>query len=85
MADYVTEDGRAINFDLNKISIREYRALFDRNQPDDDEYRTLAKVTGISAKEIGDLPFLEWRRLYLAFIERCAQPLSDPNSVSAST
>jgi hypothetical protein len=79
MADVVLSDGREIVFDLNKISIKEYRALFDRDQPDADEYRSLGKVTGLSAQEIGDLPFLEWRRLYRAFLEKCAQPLADPN------
>ena len=79
MADVTLSDGREITFDLNAISIKEYRALFDSGQPDEDEYRSLAKVTGLGAKEIGDLPFLEWRKLYRAFLEKCAQPLADPN------
>lgn len=85
MTDHIMGDGREIVFDLSKISIREYRALFDTGQPEEDEYRTLAKATGLSAKEIGDLSFPEWRKLYRAFLEKCAQPLADPNSASAST
>ena len=79
MPDHVLSDGRDVTFDLGKLTIREYRALFDVSQPDEDEYKTLAKVTGLSAKEIGDLPFLEWRKLYRAFLEKCSQPVADPN------
>jgi len=79
MADITLADGRDITFDLGKLTIKEYRALFDPQQPDADEYTTLAKVTGLGAQEIGDLPLLEWKRLYRAFMTACAQPLADPN------
>ena len=81
MADITLADGRkvAITFDLGKLSIKDYRAMYDPNQPDKDEYATLAKVTGLSVEEIENLPLLEWKRLYRAFIDACTQPLSDPN------
>jgi hypothetical protein len=79
MADITLADGRTIEFDLGKLTIKEYRALFDPAQPDAEEYAVLAKVTGLGADEIGDLPLLEWKRLYRAFMTACAQPLADPN------
>ena len=56
MANVTLSDGREIEFDLSKMTIREYRALFDAGQPEEDEYKTLAKVSGLSEDEIGDLP-----------------------------
>jgi len=79
MDKFTLADGREITFDLGKLTIKEYRALFDPEQPDKDEYATLGKVTGLGAEEIGDLPLLEWKRLYRAFMTACAQPLADPN------
>ena len=79
MPDVTLGDGREIVFDLRRLTIKEYRALFQPDQPDAEEYATLAKVTGLSADEIANLPLLEWKRLYLAFMSACAQPLTDPN------
>jgi len=72
-------DGRTIEFDLGALSIKEYRAMFNPAQPEAEEYATLAKVTGLGVEEIENLPLLEWKRVYRAFITACAQPLADPN------
>jgi len=79
MADFTLEDGREINFDLMKINVKEYRALFNKRQPEAEETATLAKVTGLDAKELVELPLLEWKRMTKAFILKCVQPLADPN------
>ena len=85
MADITLSDGREITFDLNKISIKEYRALFCPEQPDAEEYEFLARVSGLSADEVGSLGFDDWRRFARAFFEKARQPLADPNSLGAST
>lgn len=72
-------DGHEVEFDLSKLTIKEYRALFDPSQPHAEEYATLAKVTGLKAEDIEKLPLLEWRKFYKAFLEACSQPLDDPN------
>ena len=85
MADVTLSDGREITFDLNKISIKEYRALFTVEQPDDEEYATLAKAAGIKTEEVATLGFEDWRRFGAAFFAKAREPLADPNSASAST
>jgi hypothetical protein len=79
MDNVTLADGRTIEFDLGKLTIKEYRALFDPAQPEADEYATLAKVTGLSVEKVESLPLLEWKRVYRAFLTACAQPLADPN------
>ena len=79
MSDFEFTDGREIDFDLSKISIGEYKALFDRDQSDKDEYATLAKVSGIDAEDIDNLPLDDWKRFYKAFITKAIAPLDDPN------
>ena len=85
MADITLSDGREITFDLNKISIKEYRALFKPEQPDTEEYKLLARVSGLTADEVGNLGYDDWRRFARAFFEKAREPLADPNSVGAST
>ena len=85
MADITLSDGREITFDLNKISIKEYRALFKPEQPDTEEYKLLARVSGLTADEVGNLGYDDWRRFARAFFEKAREPLADPNSAGAST
>ena len=77
--DVTLSDGREIVFDLNRISIREYRALFDREQSEGDEYATLAKAAGMTADEVGALGYEDWRRFGQAFFKKAREPLADPN------
>lgn len=79
MADIILEDGREIDFDLKALTLKEYRALFDVSQSDEDEFATLAKVSGLAADEIGELSLYEWKRFYRCFLDKCRQPLADPN------
>ena len=79
MADFEFADGREIDFDLSKISIREYKALFDRDQSDEDEYATLAKVSGVKPGDVEEMPLDDWKRFYKAFITKATTPLADPN------
>ncbi len=79
MADFEFADGREIDFDLSKISIREYKALFDRDQSDEDEYATLAKVSGVKPGDVEEMPLDDWKRFYKTFITKATTPLEDPN------
>ena len=76
--DFELRDGRGVNFDLYAISIKEYRRLFDVNQPDVEEYATVAKVTGLSADDIAALPMMEYRRLFKAMLDKAREPLENP-------
>ncbi len=54
MPDLVLKDGREIEINLYEISIGEWRALLDPKQPDEEEYATLAKVSGLEPGDIED-------------------------------
>ena len=79
MPDLVLKDGREIEIDLYEISIGEWRALLRPEQSDEDEYATLAKICGLKAKDIEDLPYPEFRLLVQAITTKAANPVSDPN------
>ena len=78
-------DGREITFDLYKVTLEEYRALFSRKQAQEDEDVIMARVAGLEVEDYRKLPYPDWRRLTLAFFEAARSPLADPNSVSEST
>lgn len=79
MADVTLQDGRIIALDLGRVSIREYRALFDTKQPQADEDATIAKAAGMSLDDFQSLSVPDWRRVVDAFFKAAREPLSDPN------
>jgi hypothetical protein len=79
-ADFTLSDGREITFDLDVISVKEWRALLNPSQPDAEEDATIAKVAGLKAEDIESLSYREWRRLAKAFFAKASDPhLTDPN------
>ncbi len=70
-------DGREIAYDLSKLTLREYRSLFEAGQPDAEADAILGKVTGLN--DIDALPYLDWRRLMQGFFKAAREPLADPN------
>ncbi len=85
MADVKLSNGKEITIDLYKISIKEYRSLFDREQPPETEDKLVAKVCDMNLDEYQNLPQPDWRLLVTTFFRKAREPLADPNSVSAST
>jgi len=79
MPGITLSDGRKVAYDLSKISIREFRSLFKVEQLDADEWALLARVTGIPADEIGDLPYPDYRKLARGFFEAAKEPDADPS------
>jgi hypothetical protein len=78
-------DGRVLTIDLHRITMREYRTLFDvKIAPEQDDV-IYAKTLNITADELIDLPQPDYRAACLAVIDAARKPLSDPNSQSAST
>ena len=80
MSDLKLSDGREVTIDLYKITIKEWRALLNPEQKEEDEYKLLAKVSGLSSKEVADLPYPDFRLLGNKVAEKASRPLSDPNS-----
>lgn len=79
------QPGKEITVDLNRITIREYRSLFDPAQAREDEDAIIAKAFGVTVEEMLDLSQPEYRRLTKIFFEKAREPLDDPNSQSGST
>lgn len=85
MADYTLLDGTEVAFDLNAITLAEYRALFDREQPPEHEDAAFARICGMTLDQYQALGYKESRDLARAVLQRMFNPYSDPNSASAST
>jgi hypothetical protein len=87
MADYVMPNGREITFDLTQLTYGQYLGLFDASESDERSDKTLARLSGLSVKELKGLPFLEYKKFLNTFFEKCRKPineLDEKNSQSAS-
>jgi hypothetical protein len=84
MADFVTKEGREITFDLDAISIKEYRALFDPKQKQAEEDETAVKVSGLTMDEYTSLSVNDQKRFFAALVARASGPVN-PNLPSASS
>ena len=80
MPDLVLKDGREIEIDMYQLSIKEWRALLRPEQPDEEEYATLAKLTGLTPEEVEDIKQPDFQLLVQAITKKAANPVSDPNS-----
>ena len=77
-ADLVLSDGREVNFDLTKVTMREWRSMFKDDTPIDKEDEFAAKVGGLTVDEYLDLSLLDNRRFWDAFMKKRREPV-DPN------
>ena len=84
MADVTLSNGREITFDLNAISMLEYRGLFDDNQPRETDDEILARAGGLTAAEYIGLGVLDFKRYNQAFFAKAREPVNDPKSENAS-
>lgn len=78
-------NGKEYVIDLNRISIREWRSLFNDNQEQAAEDEILAKACGLNVDEFLDMGREDWRALVAAIFRKASQPLANPPSASAST
>lgn len=74
--DLILSDGREVFIDLNKISVKEFRASLDKGQTFEDEYKTLEKVTGMTDVDL--LGFEDYKRLIQAYIDKARAPIVNP-------
>lgn len=79
MADHTLPDGRAIDFDLGKVTRREYSALIEGRLTNAQDDEIIARAAGLTVDELGNLTQPEWRRLVRAFFKKAREPLADPN------
>jgi hypothetical protein len=78
MAD-VTINDTELTFDLDAISISEYRAFAKGGLVDEKDDEVLAKVTGHPVEFFRELSQLKYRHVLRAFFRKASEPLADPN------
>lgn len=76
---YHLPGGKAIAFDLDKITRKEFTDFARGKLTDDQDNALLARVCGLTVKQIENLPQPEYRRLVRAFYKEAMEPLADPN------
>jgi uncharacterized protein YaeQ len=81
----VLSNGREVSFNLDLITLREYRNMFNPSQLQKDEDEIITRVTGLTVDEYLDLTQPDSRRVLTEFFRIAREPLASPNSVSAST
>jgi hypothetical protein len=74
MADYVMPNGREITFDLTQLTYGQYLGLFDASESDERSDKTLARLSGLSVKELKGLPFLEYKKFLNTFLRNAESP-----------
>ena len=79
MADYVLPDETEVTFDLEKMTVKEYRDFAKGAQSDAEDDLLMARVTGLAVEQIESLSQPTYRRLIKAFYDKSRQPLNDPN------
>ncbi len=78
--DVVLSDGREVTFDLNKLSVREWRELTNLESPMEIERQDeiLIRVSGLDC-DLVSLGFADYRKLSDGFWKAATRPLDNPN------
>ena len=79
MADITLKDGTEVNFDLSKITLKQWRELKNPIFSGEDDDTVLAPVCGLDSDKLASLPFDEYKRLFTALVRKMTNPLADPN------
>jgi hypothetical protein len=77
MANFPISGKPMPEIDLRQITVSEWRALFESTQPEHEGDNTLAKVTGMTAKEVKHLALYDFRALFKLVMEKAASPLAE--------
>jgi len=84
MKTVTLHDGRELTIDLYRVTMAEWRSLFDPKQAQAEEDAIVARILGIEADALRSLPFPDFRKAMKAVLDVGSGPLDDPNSQSAS-
>lgn len=70
-------DGRVITYDLRKLSVLEYRAIFEPGSKFEDEEATLARVCGLTVEDLHSMSLYDNKLLWKRFFKVCSDPLAE--------
>jgi hypothetical protein len=76
MADCTLSDGREVTFDLNRMTVREWRGFLDNVTPEIED-SLIERCAGFGPGEIGELGVDDWKALSSAFYKRISDPRAD--------
>jgi hypothetical protein len=60
---FTLSDGTEVRFDFSKVTRKEYRAIFDPSQPENDGDVVVTKITGLALETLDNISQLEWVRI----------------------
>lgn len=76
-ADFVLKDGTEVTFDLEKITVEEYRAMFKPGATQDAEDALVARVAGIDQDRFKSMSLHEYKKFVQAFYAKAVNPLAE--------
>lgn len=82
--DCVLSDGTEVYFDKRNIKPREWKSLFDTEQPEEEAEHIMARFAGISFEVMHEASVYDSQTIYAAAIVKMREPVN-PNSPSVST
>lgn len=82
--DCTLSDGTPVFFDKRRIKAREWKALFDPQQADEEANQIIARFTGLPFEYVNDLSVYDMQVIWLGMRRKIAEPL-DPNLAGVST
>ena len=78
VVDFTLPDGREIVFDLDKVTVSEWRA-FVKEVTVENEDSIIERCADLEPGSIDKMGMGTWRALSKAFYNRIREPLADPN------
>lgn len=81
--DATLSDGTEVFVDLNKISQKEYVESKKRTQSDEDEMKSISKVTGLSVDKLESLSREDYQKILWGYFVK-TQSFTNPHSASES-
>jgi len=81
--DCVLSDGREIFIDLSKVTIQEWRDMFDAKQKVEAGDAVQSRVAGLTLEELHGLTVNDWKLLNKTMFDVFRQPLENPTSPGA--
>ena len=78
------KSGKEITVDLYNLTVSDVRALLDVKKKQHEGDELLGKAVGMTAEELAELPFPDYRKLTRFFWQCVTDPLKDEDEVKNS-
>ena len=75
MQSITLTNGEGLTVDLSRVTVREFRAIFDKSQPQAEEDATIAKAAGLTVDALLELPVPDYQAIVRAVFADARNPL----------